>query len=120
MVEPIKLLKRRKFVSHLSEKAGSIATAFFNANENGASISGLTIKEWSEKMHIPPAAVAALKAMGADESDDVSDFAFLESNDLKGIAQTLLETSTFLDAWWFEHGMAYTLNALAPAGHTEL
>ena len=117
MVEPIKLLKRRKFVSLLSEKAGSIATAFFTANENGASISGLTIKEWSQKMHIPPAAVAALKAMGAD---DVSDFAFLESNDLKGIAQTLLDTSTFLDAWWFEHGMACTLNALAPAGHTEL
>ena len=71
----------------------------------------LPTKQWATRKHIPAAAVAELVDLGAH---DVSDFPFLEGDDLQRIARKLLKSgrSPFLDAWWFEHGMAHTLGSL--------
>ena len=118
LVEPLKIIPRRKFTKGLADVlstgSSSVLAGVFSRDRyvnftDKAAFGEMPMEQWARTLRVCAAAVAELKELGVDT---VADFAFLESDDLFSIAEKLMKMTSFHDAWWFEHSVAYTLSSL--------
>ena len=111
LVAPLLLVPRRRLTKLLNEQAAGTLTDLFNANglnSKGAAANDprqMPIAEWGAALYIPVRAIAELENLGVYT---VSDVGYLEQEDVETVAQKVAGAS-FLDAWWFERGVGYTV-----------